>query len=245
MKSDEYEIMYRVEDAHWWYRGLRAVLQDHLRQFAPAGSVRLLDVGCGTGANLQVAPEPATAFGVDYAFEAVRFCRKRSLRHTLAASALDLPFADASIDVMISCDVLCHRSIRNKRAALGEMRRVLAQGGLLLLNLPAYQWLHSSHDVHVHTDRRFSRGEVAGLLREADFQPLRITYWNAVLFPAAASVRLWRKLAPPQHSDLAQEPGALASACCSALLACERSAMRIADLPFGLSVFAAARKPAV
>lgn len=242
MKPEEYEIMYRAEDAHWWYRGLRAVLQEQVRRFTPPGPLRLLDVGCGTGANLHAAPESVAAFGIDYALEAVRFCRKRDLLRTLAASAVHLPFADASFDAVVTCDVLCHRSIPDKRAPLREIHRVLAPGGMLFLNLPAYQWLHSSHDVHVFTDRRFSRKEVEILLRETSLEPLRITYWNTILFAPAACVRLWRKVTPPRHSDLAGEPNALTSAACSRLLAYERAVMRIADLPFGLSVFAVARK---
>ena len=242
MKTDEYEIMYRVEDAYWWYRGLRAIVGDHIQRFAPRGPLRLLDVGCGTGANLLACRAPTEAFGIDYAIEAVRFCRTRGLNNTLAASAVHLPFADASFDVIVSCDVLCHRSIREKSVPLHEMHRVLAPGGMLFFNLPAYQWLHSSHDDHVFTDRRFSRGEVRRLLREASLEPLRITYWNTALFAPAACVRMWRKLAPLEHSDLAGEPNALTSAFCSRMLACERALLRVTDLPFGLSVFAVARK---
>ncbi|HRK35986.1 MAG TPA: class I SAM-dependent methyltransferase, partial [Candidatus Hydrogenedentes bacterium] len=184
MERDEYAIMYRVEDRHWWYAGLRAMLLRNFSEF-PAGGERrkLLDVGCGTGANLTAFRNLASCHGIDFSNDAVKFCRKRGELRTATASALELPFSDGAFDVVISCDVLCHRSIADKMVPMAEMVRVLKPGGLLVLNLPAYQWLHSSHDVHVQTDHRFGRAEVLRMMREAGLRSNRAEFWNSVLFP--------------------------------------------------------------
>lgn len=241
MKHDEYAIMFRVEDRHWWYRALRAMLRRSWR-YVNASRPRLLDVGCGTGANLASLRGLAHGVGIDMATEAVRFCRERGETVTAVASALELPFPDASFEVVLSCDVLCHRSIADKAAPLRQMHRVLKPGGLLMLNLPAYQWLLSSHDTYVHTDHRFTRAECLRLLRDSGFTPIYATYWNTLLFPPILLVRLWRKMSPPRASDLDAGSGERLTFVFRALFSIEHALLRLAPLPFGLSVFVVGRK---
>jgi SAM-dependent methyltransferase len=242
VRDDEYAIMYGVEDRLWWYVNLRRMIDAHWRRYAPPGRPRLLDVGCGTGAGLQALRGRSRAVGIDYSPAAVEFCRRRGLASTAVASALDLPFRDGSFDVLISCDVLCHKAIPDKAAALREMARVLAPAGILMLNLPAYQWLRSSHDDAVFTDRRFSRRELKTMLRRQGLTPLRATYWNTVLFPPIVAVRCWRKVFPPSGSDLARMPGSRLNGALSILLAAECAVARLLPLPGGLSIFVVARK---
>jgi SAM-dependent methyltransferase len=240
----EYEIMYHVEDGHWWYKALRERLSDAWKRFLPGDRVRLLDVGCGTGANLAVFVQQSQVFGIDYAKEAVHFCRKRGLAATAVASAVSLPFPGSSFDVLVSCDVLCHRSITNKQATLDELVRVVRPGGFIVLNLPAYQWLMSSHDVAVHTDRRFTSPEVAQMFQAAGCSTVHATYWNSLLFPALAAVRLWRRLRPRPSSDLDGASGESMGALLGAVMRLERTVTGYMPLPVGLSIFAVGQKRA-
>jgi SAM-dependent methyltransferase len=237
MNPGEYATMYQVETDHWWYRSLRGMLVDFTAAFPE--DARVLDVGCGTGANMQALN---LACGIDFSHEAVRFCREREMTGTATASAIALPFADASFDAAISCDVLCHHSIANKSEMLQEISRVLRPGALMVLNLPAYSWLMSSHDAHVGTDRRFRMNEMPSLLTSAGFEPVRVTYWNTLMFPVAAAVRLWRQFRPPPASDLAAGSGEVANGVLRAVLRMERSLIRLAPMPFGLSLLVLAKK---
>lgn len=237
MNPGEYATMYRVEEAHWWYRALRAMVTHYMAAFPE--NARILDVGCGTGANMQALN---IAFGIDYSREAVAFCRERELPRTAAASAIALPFANESFDAAISCDVLCHHSIADKTVMLQESARVLRPGALILLNVPAYSWLMSSHDEHVGTDRRFRMREMPALLDAAGLDVVRMTYWNTALFPVAAAVRLWRKIRPPEASDLAAGSGELANGLLGAILRVECAMTRLVRLPLGLSLMVLARK---
>jgi len=241
MNRDEYAIMFRVEDRHWWYAGLRGMLDMVWNQYVPAGS-SVLDVGCGTGANLSAFHGRFSLVGIDIAAEAVRLCRKRGEARTAVASATALPFADEAFDGVFSCDVLCHTSIADKSVALRELCRVVRQGGAVILNLPAYQWLYSSHDLHVQTDHRFTAGEVHALLIGCGLEPLRITYWNTLLFPVAAATRLWRKLKPRSASDLNGAALTGMNDVLIGILKLERAIFGTLPLPVGLSVLAVARK---
>ena len=54
MDREQYEIMYHVEQTHWWYRGMRRNSRGLLRRFlAPGRRYDILDAGCGTGGTTQ------------------------------------------------------------------------------------------------------------------------------------------------------------------------------------------------
>jgi len=246
MNIEEYATMFSVEDNHWWYRGLRGMVRRAWRRHV-GGSARVLDAGCGTGAILAMLraharPQSAPPVGIDLMPEAIRFCRIRQQDLTAAASVAALPFADGAFDAAVSLDVLCHRSIRDKRAPLLELARVLRPGGILILNLPAYQWLYSSHDAAVHTDTRFTKRQAAGLLGACGFSVIESTYWNSLLFPPIVATRLWRKVFPPDGSDLASGGRGVSNAVFKAVLGVERGLLRLTPMPAGLSLFVVARK---
>ena len=245
MDLAEYEIMYGVEDRHWWYVSLRAMIQRMMERHNGENKHRLLDVGCGTGANLACFGGNE-AYGVDYSPVALTFCARRGLSRLMAASAASLPFEDDTFDVVLCMDVLAHQSMPDKRGPARELVRVLRPGGMLYLNVPAFQWLYSSHDEHVQTDHRFTRGEIAGLLTETGLEVLEAVYWNTLLFPAMAGIRLWRRICPPRAgSDLACGVTWWQNALFGGAAACERGLSACIKLPFGLSIMTAARKPGV
>jgi ubiquinone/menaquinone biosynthesis C-methylase UbiE len=186
MEPDEYDRMDRVEDAMWWYRALHARVIEALRREPGDPSLPLLDAGCGTGGLLrrlaQVFPGRALT-GVDVAEQAVRRARRKVPGAALAVGSIAaLPFGDVRFGAVVSCDVLCHRLV-DEAAALAELRRVLARGGVLVLNLPAHQWLHSAHDRRVHNARRYNRARLSRTLEAAGFAPVSLGFWNTLLLP--------------------------------------------------------------
>lgn len=236
----EYERMYAVEERHWWYRGLRTLVWDAYAALSPQPEGPLLDIGCGTGGTL--AGAPGHAVGIDLSAEALRFCRQRGQRRLARANASALPFRADAFQCALMLDVLYHRAVTDPESVLREARRVIAPGGHLILNAPAYEGLRSTHDAAIHTARRFRRQEIHALLAAAGFEPVRITYWNTLLFPAAATVRIARRNTPRDSSDLADYDEGAGTRLADAALGLERALLRMVDLPFGLSVFAVARK---
>lgn len=174
---------------------------------------------------------------------ALGFCQKRELYRLSRASLLDLPFAPASFDLVVSFDVLYERAVSSDLAALCELARVLAPGGFLFLRLPAYDWLRGAHDEVIHTARRYTVRRIAGLLRQSGLPPLHLTYANTLLFPLAAAKRLLERLRPAQkaESDLEMRMGRL-NGILRRVLAAEAPWVSSRGLPFGLSVLALAQK---
>lgn len=243
MNRSEYETMYRVEDTHWWYRSLRALIRSALDDHAFADAGRLLDIGCGTGGNLAMLDRDVEAAGIDCSRDALSYCSGRGLTRVAQADAHALPFPSCSFHGALMMDLLYHRGVPDKLAALAESKRVLKPGGILLVNVPAYQWLHSSHDEAIHTGHRFTRSDLLSLIESAGLESIRATYWNAALFPAIALLRLWRRYAPRPGSDLDGYKDGFAAKLLGGVLGLERGVLRHFNLPFGVSIFAVARKP--
>jgi SAM-dependent methyltransferase len=242
MNQIEYKIMAGVEDTHWWYRGLRGIISVYTNLYCSVVSPKTLDVGCGTGANMDLMRTFGPVTGLDLSTEALRHSKSRGLDHLCQGNALRLPYADESFDVVLLMDVLYHRAVPDKVAPLKEALRVLKPGGILLVNVPAFEWLLSTHDIAVHTDQRFVRREVQNLLHEADFTVETTTYWNMLLFPILV---LLRKLRPVDHeveSDLSGYRESFSTHILNAILGLERILLRITPLPIGSSIFAVGRK---
>lgn len=246
MNPEEYAIMYQVEDHHWWYRGMaritRAVLD---RWYRPGAGLRILDAGCGTGGAMSsYLRDYGEVTGFDFAEEALRFCQRRGALRLARASVTEIPFADGSFDLVVSFDVLCERAVRSDLAALREFYRVLVPGGRVLLRLPAYDWLRGRHDVAVHIQHRYTRGEIARRLREVGFEVEHLSYANMVLFPAALVKRTAERLLSRQEgpSDLTVDPGPL-NGLLKAVLSAEAPLVARCGLPFGLTVVAVGYKP--
>jgi SAM-dependent methyltransferase len=186
LERREYDKLNAVEDEMWWFRGNHANLLTAFRGLEgrlPVGP--LLDAGCGTGGLLaklgRELPE-WRPIGLDADAMACAVARAKSGRPVCAGSANALPFADRSLAAIFSVDVLCHRNVDEGRA-LADFHRCLAVGGLLVMNLPSYQWLLSAHDRAVSNVRRYSQRRARALLRDAGFSKIRTTYWNTILFP--------------------------------------------------------------
>jgi len=255
MNPEEYEVMYQVEDDHWWYRGMEAITRAVLdRAIGRGRGLRILDAGCGTGAVMGYLADYGIVTGFDFAAEALRFCQVRRLDRLSRASVMALPYADASFDLVTSFDVLCERAVVDDEAALREFARVLVPpppcdgggtrgGGRLLLRLPAYNWLRGKHDEAVSIRHRYTGRELKAKLRRAGFEAERISHANMLLFPIAALKRASERFVPIRQagSDLTIGAGVL-NMPLRWILSLESPFVARAGLPFGLTVVALARK---
>jgi SAM-dependent methyltransferase len=183
-----YQQLYDLEDGHWWFRGRRAILWAMLRRAGLPIAPRVLDAGCGTGRNLAEFGALGSAHGVDPSPEAIEFCRRRGLGSVREAGLEALPFEDGAFDLILATDVLEH--VERDDVAAAELRRVAARDALLLVTVPAYRWLWSQHDDSHHHLRRYTRPELRGRLAGAGWRPVLQTYFNALLLPPIALVRL-------------------------------------------------------
>src|SRR3954467_14600791 len=151
MKEHTYPIMFRVEQSHWWYTGRRRILASFLEEICrpvTGRRPRILDVGCGTGANLEMLSQFGDAEGVDVSQDALAFCRERGLANVHLGAAEKLPYEDESFDLVTALDVVEH--LDDDVGGLKEMRRVLKPQGRALLFVPAFMFLWGVQDGSSH-----------------------------------------------------------------------------------------------
>lgn len=250
MLSGEYRTMFEAEGSHWWYVSLheliRGLVQAERRRKGP---LAVLDAGCGTGRLCEVLAPFGSVAGCDRSDLAVRFCGQRGLRNIVPADLNTADLGRERYDVVTSIDVLYHRDIGDELAVLRRLFNALRPGGLLVLQVPAFQALRSTHDDAVQTRRRYTRPEVAALLRSAGFRLELATYRVSLLFPAIAVLRLGRRLiaAGGGTADARSDtrlPGAAMNRLLLGIMRFEDRLLRVVRLPFGTSVFALGRRPA-
>src|SRR5436309_2910266 len=120
MERSEYAVMAAVEDRHWWYGGMRAIAAAMLDEcYGGRHDLRIIDAGCGTGGNALFLRRYGKAVGIDLAAEALDLGGERVPGLLARASVLDIPFANASFDLVTSFDVLYHRAVPDEGQALG------------------------------------------------------------------------------------------------------------------------------
>jgi SAM-dependent methyltransferase len=192
LEQQAYREQFELEDTHWWFQGRRAVIRALLREAGSGGDLRLLDAGCGTGRNMVEFADLGTVEGVDPSPDAIEFCRRRGVHNVREGRLERLPYDDGCFDLILATDVLEH--IPDDRVALAELLRVAAPGGRLLATVPAYRWLWSEHDTVHHHFRRYTLRALRERLVETGWEPLRLTYFNSLLLPPIAAVRLLGRL---------------------------------------------------
>lgn len=228
----------------WWYRALHAGLIDRLGWLSLPIGAHVLDAGCGTGGLLrrigQMMPG-LELIGLEYDAQAAGIAAAKSAALVLNGTVNALSFPTGNFDAIVSADVLCHSQV-NEATALTEFHRCLKSGGSLLLNLPAYEWMKSSHDRHVHTRRRYTATGARRMIEAAGFHVAGIGYWNSLLFPIMLLHRMTIGRAR-EESDVQAFP-LWQDRLFYAITAIERSMARIGfRLPFGGSVWVWAVKP--
>src|SRR5437870_12948310 len=243
MRPSEYGTMFRVEETHWWYRALHRLIFETLETEIPDWREKeIIDVGCGTGSILERLGNPAKNIGVDLAPEAISFCHQRGLNNVQQADICALPFADASFDAVICSSVLYHQWVKDIAGAVREFYRILRPGGLLLVNVPAFGFLHSAHDDAVMTARRFRKSEIRALLLENSFAIQQLSYWTTLLFPFAILARTLGASKTGRDFPAAGKPAGLADYLFARTMALERTLLKKLSLPFGVALLAAATK---
>jgi SAM-dependent methyltransferase len=240
MEERLYQQFYTVEDNHWWFKARRSILMTFLaeRVNLKAG-LKMLDVGCGTGAFLADASHYFDVYGTDTSSEAIGFCRQRGLIN-LHVGTLDGYRAPKPFDVITLLDVIEH--IDDDLDVLHRVRALLNAGGHVLITVPAYQWLWSVHDEVNHHKRRYTRPRLGDVVTKAGFAIEHISYFNAILFPIAAVRRVIARVTHTREAGDFEIPGAITNAMLCRVFGVERHLLPYMTFPFGLSVLCWARK---
>lgn len=239
MERVVYRQMAELDQRHWWYRARREVLAQLIRREAmPLPGAHILEIGCGTGHNLEMLGGFGSVDAVELDDEARAIAEKRLGREVLSAPLPELAgVPDGAYDLIAALDVIEH--IEDDAAALAAIAVKLKPGGKFLMTVPAHQWMWSAHDLVNHHKRRYSKGGLRRLIGASPLKLEKLGYFNSLLFPLAMADRLASKLRGKDDADL-KLPSAPLNGTLERIFAAERHLVGRLPLPPGLSLFAVA-----
>jgi SAM-dependent methyltransferase len=250
MQQHTYAIMDEVEGSHWWFVGRRKILESFLDGIveklgvkpAKAGTqsaLRILDVGCGTGANIEMLSQYGEAEGVDVSDDALEFCRRKGLK-AQKGLAETLPYGDESFDVTTALDVIEH--LDDDVAGLKEMFRVTKSGGYSLIFVPAFMWLWGVQDDISNHRIRYTRSQIVERLEKAGYTVERATYANWTFFTPILAGRTVMKLTgiKPESENNITISGL--NGIFGSIFGAERFWLKNFNFPLGVSIVIVAKK---
>jgi 2-polyprenyl-3-methyl-5-hydroxy-6-metoxy-1,4-benzoquinol methylase len=217
MDSDLYDQQFRVEQDHWWFRAKRHIIWTLVERYStapPNGTLRVCDIGCGTGANLAAVKDRYNVIGVESSPLALEYARSRLGERVFRGelpSDIDLP--SESFDVVVLSDVLEH--VEDDRGSVATAMRF----------------------------RRYSKKQFRTLMKTTAAEIKLLSYFNTLLFSPAVAVRMLGKLMPKRDPTIVLEvPRKPFNQLLAPIMMSEAVALGRIPLPFGLSLVAVAEK---
>jgi len=231
-----YPILFEVEQSHWWYQGRRRIIAGFVEAITSrvkGHTPKILDVGCGTGANLLLLSKYGDAEGVDVSEDALSFCRERGLEKVKLGAGEALPYEDGTFDLVTAFDVVEHMD--DDLAGLREFRRVLRPDGRVLLFVPTFMFLWGVQDEVSNHRRRYRLPELRAVLEQAGFEIERSTYANITFFLPILMVRKFMRLTGIRTETENTINVSAFNGLFGRILGSESSFLRFMNFPFGVS----------
>lgn len=234
MDRETYDRMAEIDQDHWWFVARRRIIASLIERHRPKpGPMRILEVGAGTGSNLELLKRYGTVDAIEPDDGARAFAEQRSGLSIKGGYLPHVPLDDGAYDLIVLLDVLEH--IPGDVEALTYLRTKLAPGGRILVTVPGAPWMWSAHDVAHHHQRRYTGAQLRSVFGQAGLRPRFMSHFNSVLFPLIAAVRLLGKITGKEGGDDAM-PSKPVNAALTALFGAERFWAASVPVPFGVSI---------
>ena len=225
-----------LEENNWWTESRKGLVIGLVGEYSP-GKGGLCEVGCGAGTMLSALKK-----STDHECKGIEL--DSSLVEKARSRKLDVQQGDCcsfrleeKADVVLLLDVLEH--IEDHEEGFSNCVGQLREGGVVIVTVPAFNSLWSSHDEKLGHCRRYSKDEVMRLFEKNGLEVRFLSYWNFFLFPA---IYLFRKLVnakPDEVFSVQNSAAGIFSPLLGSILSAENLLIqRGIRLPVGVSIVA-------
>ncbi|MDP8999429.1 MAG: class I SAM-dependent methyltransferase [Myxococcota bacterium] len=194
MRDAQFALHAELEDRHWWFLGRRTIVQRLLeRVVPPRPDALVIDVGCGTGANIAALSSSYRCLGLDESAQAIDLAKSRFVGVEYACEAKLSACADrfGAASAVLLMDVLEH--VQDEFAMLSQLLSLLRPGTHVLITVPADPSLWTIHDESFGHWRRYDIGRLRETWRGLAVEERLLSPYNARLFPIIKAVRTMSK----------------------------------------------------
>jgi 2-polyprenyl-3-methyl-5-hydroxy-6-metoxy-1,4-benzoquinol methylase len=214
MQSEQFQLHAQIEQRHWWFVARRRILRDVVRRIAPTmkdmcgeghphpsplpegeGERKIVvDIGCGTGANLAALADKYRCVGIDTSAEAVALARQRFPGVTFVCGFAPQDVAEwlGQAAVVMLTDVLEH--VADDRGLLAGIVNACPPTSHILITVPADMRLWSPHDEAFGHYRRYDAASLAAVWAGLPVEPRLLSHFNSRLYPLVRAVRTVNRL---------------------------------------------------
>ena len=235
MELDQYVKMKEVEKTHWWFCGRRKIVRDLILKYSYK-SEKILEVGSGTGGNLQMLAKFGNVKSFEMNNKALELSKQNLNKKIIVKYGScpdEIPYLNEKFDIICLLDVLEH--IEDHKTTLNILKKMMSRDGIMILTVPAYKWLWSKHDELNHHFRRYTKKELNKLFDDK-YLILKSSYFNFFLFPIALLSRLIDKIRKRSSQNFLNLPNLFINKILFKIFKYESKLLRIFNLPFGLSI---------
>jgi SAM-dependent methyltransferase len=234
--ATQYRTLYQ---SHWWWRAREAaILREVGERLTPNGSHNILDVGCGDGLLFDRLAPFGRIEGVE--IDPLTVSPDGPWRDRIHIGAFDESFQpERRFDLILMLDVLEH--LPRPADALRHAASLLTRDGVLLITVPAFRSLWTSHDDLNRHYTRYTKKSFAELAGASGVQINEMRYLFHWVFPAKLAVRLKERLVPPRIASPTVPP-AWINYLLTAVTHVEQATLSRLPMPFGTSLAAVCRR---
>lgn len=238
-----YKKFNQVEDKHWWFQARKEIVIKLIdRYYKLKHNAKVLDLGCGTGMMLNYLSKYGKVFGLDNNLEAIKYSKKKSPQAKIIFGSLPDHLPKEKFDLITALDLIEH--IDKDTDGLEAISNILKPKGILIITVPAYQFLWSGQDKLSRHKRRYTLSELKIKLKQAGFEIKKISYYNTMLFLPAALVKFLNKFiwqgSPKSHFE--KMPNCIINQMLKMIFSSEKHLLPFLNFPFGVSIIAIASK---
>ncbi|MGH9419289.1 MAG: class I SAM-dependent methyltransferase [Thermoanaerobaculia bacterium] len=142
----------------------------------PRGA-RILDAAIGLGQLAgRMRQRGYDVIGIDYSLDAAVHVKNTLGIHVVIGDLTRLPFRTSAFDGVTTGETLEH--LDDDASAVREISRVLIPGGACVATVPALQSLWTASDDYYEHRRRYTRGQLSTLFRNASMTIVKAAFWG-------------------------------------------------------------------